>query len=56
MKSIRSLRRSDDVYMQKTKSELPEKMEELPTEKYEFGGLGRAFVTGFNACLEKILK
>ncbi len=35
--------------------ELPEKMEELPSEKYEFGSLGRAFVAGFNVCLEKIL-
>lgn len=36
--------------------ELPEKKEELQLEKYEFGSLGRAFVAGFNACLEKILK
>lgn len=35
--------------------ELPEKMEELPPEKYEFGSLGRAFVAGFNGCLDKIL-
>lgn len=35
--------------------ELPEKKEELPVEKYEFGSLGRAFVAGFNVCLEKIL-
>lgn len=35
--------------------ELPEKMEVLPSEKYEFRSLGRAFVAGFNVCLEKIL-
>lgn len=35
--------------------ELPEKVEELPSEKYEFGSLGRAFAAGFNVCLEKIL-
>lgn len=36
--------------------ELPEKKEELQPEKYEFGSLGRAFVAGFNACLDEILK
>ena len=36
--------------------ELPEKKEELPVEKYEFGGLGKAFTSGWNACLDKILK
>ena len=33
---------------------LPDKEEELPTEKYLFGGLGKAFVSGWNACLDKI--
>ena len=36
--------------------ELPEKKEEPQPEKYEFGSLGRAFVAGFNACLDEILK
>lgn len=36
--------------------ELPERKEELPVEKYEFGGLGKAFVSGFNVCLDEILK
>ena len=36
--------------------EFPEKKEELPVEKYEFGGLGKAFTSGWNACLDKILK
>lgn len=36
--------------------ELPEKMEELPSEKYEFGSLGKAFTSGWNACLDEILK
>lgn len=36
--------------------ELPEKKEELSVEKYEFGGLGKAFTSGWNACLDKILK
>lgn len=36
--------------------ELPERKEELPVEKYEFGGLGKAFTSGWNACLDKILK
>lgn len=36
--------------------ELPEKKEELSVEKYEFGGLGKAFVSGWNACLDEILK
>ena len=36
--------------------ELPEREEELPVEKYEFGGLGKAFTSGWNACLDKILK
>ena len=36
--------------------ELPERKEELPVEKYEFGGLGKAFVSGWNTCLDKILK
>lgn len=31
-------------------------LRELPVEKYEFGGLGKAFVSGFNACLDEILK
>lgn len=34
--------------------ELPEKKEELSVEEYEFGGLGKAFVSGWNACLDKI--
>nr|DAT97013.1 MAG TPA: hypothetical protein [Caudoviricetes sp.] len=38
------------------RSGLPEKKEELQPEKYEFGSLGRAFVAGFNACLDEILK
>lgn len=36
--------------------ELPEREEELPVEKYEFGGLGKAFTSGWNACLDEILK
>lgn len=36
--------------------ELPDGKEELPFEKYEFGGLGKAFTSGWNACLDKILK
>ena len=36
--------------------ELPERQEELPDEKYEFGGLGTALVSGFNVCLDEILK
>lgn len=36
--------------------ELPERKEKLPVEKYEFGRLGKAFVSGWNACLDKILK
>jgi hypothetical protein len=36
--------------------ELPEKKEELPIEKYEFGSLGKAFTSGWNACLDEILK
>lgn len=36
--------------------ELPERKEELPVEKYEFGGLGKEFTSGFNACLDEILK
>lgn len=36
--------------------ELPEREEELPVEKYEFGGLGKAFTSGWNACLDKIWK
>lgn len=36
--------------------ELPEKKEELPIEEYEFGSLGKAFVSGWNACLDEILK
>ena len=36
--------------------ELPEKEKELPTEKYQFGSLGRAFVSGWNACLDKIVR
>lgn len=35
--------------------ELPEKKEELPIEKYEFGSLGKAFASGWNACLDEIL-
>ena len=35
---------------------LPEKKEELPVEKYEFGGLGKAFASGWNTCLDKILR
>lgn len=34
--------------------ELPEKKEELAIEQYEFGGLGKAFVSGWNACLDAI--
>lgn len=30
--------------------------EELPVEQYESGSIARAFVSGFNACLEEILK
>ena len=33
---------------------LPDRKEELPTEKYLFGGLGKAFVSGWNACLDAI--
>ena len=36
--------------------ELPEKKEELAIEQYEFGGLGKAFVSGWNACLDAIAK
>lgn len=36
--------------------ELPERKEELPVEKYEFGGLGKVFVSGWNTCLDEILK
>lgn len=36
--------------------ELPERKEELPVEKYEFGGLGKAFTSGWNACLDEILE
>lgn len=36
--------------------ELPEREEELPVEKYEFGGLGKAFTSGWNTCLDEILK
>lgn len=36
--------------------ELPERKEELPVEKYEFGGLVKAFISGWNTCLDKILK
>lgn len=36
--------------------ELPERKDELPVEKYEFGGLGKAFTYGWNACLDEILK
>lgn len=36
--------------------ELPEEKEELPVEKYEFGGLGKAFTSGWNACLDEILE
>lgn len=36
--------------------ELPERKDELPVEKYEFGGLGKAFTSGWNACLDEILK
>lgn len=36
--------------------ELPEKKEELPNENYEFGSLGKAFTSGWNACLDEILK
>ena len=35
---------------------LPDREEELPTEKYLFGGLGKAFVSGCNACLDAIDK
>lgn len=34
--------------------ELPEKKKELPVEEYQFGSLGKAFVTGWNACLDVI--
>ena len=34
--------------------ELLEKKEELAIEQYEFGGLGKAFVSGWNACLDAI--
>lgn len=36
--------------------ELLEKKEELPVEQYESGSIARAFVSGFNTCLEEILK
>ena len=36
--------------------ELPERKEELAIEQYEFGGLGKAFVSGWNACLDAIAK
>lgn len=36
--------------------ELPERKEELPVEKYEFGGLGKAFTSGWNTCLDEIFK
>ena len=36
--------------------ELPEKKEELSVEEYGFGGLGKAFTSGWNACLDEILK
>ena len=36
--------------------ELPEKKEELSVEEYEFGGLGKAFASGWNACLDEILE
>lgn len=36
--------------------ELPEKKEELSVEEYEFGGLGKAFTSGWNAYLDEILK
>lgn len=36
--------------------ELPEKKEDLPIEEYEFGSLGKAFTSGWNACLDEILK
>ncbi len=35
---------------------LPEKKEELSVEEYEFGRLGKAFTSGWNACLDEILK
>lgn len=35
---------------------LPEEKEELPVDKYEFGSIGKTFVSGWNACLNKILK
>lgn len=35
---------------------LPEKKEELSVDEYEFGGLGKAFVSGWNACLDEIMK
>lgn len=36
--------------------ELPEKKEELSVEEYEFGRLGKAFTSGWNACLDEIMK
>lgn len=36
--------------------ELPEKKKELSIEEYEFGSLGKAFTSGWNACLDEILK
>jgi hypothetical protein len=36
--------------------ELPKRKEELPVEKYEFGGLGKAFTSGWNTCLDEFLK
>lgn len=34
--------------------ELPEKKKILSVEEYEFGGLGKAFTSGWNACLDAI--
>lgn len=36
--------------------EVPQKKEEHSSEYYEFGSLGVAFVSGYNACIDEILK
>lgn len=36
--------------------ELPEEKKELPVEEYQFGSIGKAFVSGWNACLDAITK
>lgn len=36
--------------------ELPEEKKGLPVEEYQFGSIGKAFVSGWNACLDAITK